>query len=188
MLWGKSDYERMTKLVHDIYFDYGLRSFPVDEREVCRKLGVKLIPYSEFDGEYSTLLKQKSADAFYIPATTLNPPMILYNDDILSKGRVRFSIFHEIKHYVNHDVEETPYNEDMADFFARYFMCPIPYLVRKNYADVFAIMSDFSVSMEVASNVASNIKNRVRCYGGRIFENEKPFLKYLMEDDYYDDS
>lgn len=34
-----SDYDRTAQLVIDIYIDYNITSFPVDEKELCRKLG-----------------------------------------------------------------------------------------------------------------------------------------------------
>ena len=54
MYWSGTDYDRMAQLVIDIYVDYNIRSFPVDEKEICRKLGLKLIPYSEYpeDGRF----------------------------------------------------------------------------------------------------------------------------------------
>jgi len=39
-------YDEIAKNVIQIYLDYGLKTFPVDEKEVCRKMGVALIGYS----------------------------------------------------------------------------------------------------------------------------------------------
>lgn len=36
MYWDSSDYEAMSKMVIDIYLDYEIRTFPVDEKDVCR--------------------------------------------------------------------------------------------------------------------------------------------------------
>ena len=168
----------------DIYLDYNIQGFPIDEHQIFKKLGIPLIPYSKYPEENLALLKKKSRDAFYIPATEFNPFMILYNDnlnDVQSKGRQRFSIFHDLKHFVNNDTKETPYNEDMADFFSRFFMCPIPYLVAKNYPpDILIIANDFKLSIDAASNVVSNLKNRISIYGHKIFDNEKEFVKHLL--------
>lgn len=76
MYWDSSDYEAMSKKVIDIYLDYEIRTFPVDEIEICKKLGVKLLPYSEFPD----FVKAVSEDAFYVSPTTKNPPIIFYND------------------------------------------------------------------------------------------------------------
>ena len=46
------------------------------------------------------------------------------------------------------------------------------------------IISYCGVSMTVAGNVESTIRNRKQRYGYRIFEHEIPFLKHLDEDAY----
>ena len=38
MYWSGTDYDRMAQLVIDIYVDYNIRSLPVDEKEILRKL------------------------------------------------------------------------------------------------------------------------------------------------------
>lgn len=47
-------------------------------------------------------------------------PTIYYNDSFESEGSQRFTIFHELKHYVFEDKDDE--DDDLADFFARYFM------------------------------------------------------------------
>ena len=51
---GKT-YDEIAEVVIDIYIDYGIKSFPVDPKEVCRKLGVALLAYSEYDDEQRIL-------------------------------------------------------------------------------------------------------------------------------------
>ncbi|MCD7884549.1 MAG: ImmA/IrrE family metallo-endopeptidase [Lachnospiraceae bacterium] len=175
MYWNSSDYERMSKIVIDVYLDYGITSFPVDEKEICRKLGVKLLPYSDFP----EIVKKVSDDAFYVPPTTDNPPIIFNNDLEKNEGRRRYSVFHELKHFVCGDTEETLYDENMADFFARYFMCPIPVLICRNVRDIATIMSDYNVGLDAAGNVLSNLKNRRMRYGNKIFEHEQPIVDLI---------
>ena len=106
MYWKSDDYEAITQTVIDIYRDYGINTFPIDEKEICRRLGIKLIPYSDVP-DY---VKENYEDAFYIPTTSENPPTIFFNDLVVNKGRRRYSIFHELKHYVCGDTDETEYN------------------------------------------------------------------------------
>jgi hypothetical protein len=77
MYWGSNDYDEIAKLVIDIYLDYGINKFPIDEKLICEKLGVKLIPYSAYNEEEMLLLMEKSEDGFYTPATAKTPPTIL---------------------------------------------------------------------------------------------------------------
>lgn len=77
---------------------------------------------------------KKSKLGFFVKATKSTPPTIYYNDTIESEGAIRFTIFHELKHYVfedDDDEDDDDEDDDLADFFARYFMCPIPYLLLK---------------------------------------------------------
>lgn len=181
---GFSDYKKIMALVSDLYMDYGFKSFPINEKHVCKKLGIKLIPYSEFDLEAQQLFKKASQDAFFIPASINNPNLILYEDRIASEGRKRFSIFHEIKHFVNGDAENNQYNEDLANYFAKYFMCPTPYLIAKNITDRYTICSEFNVSMEVAGYIEDNINKRISRYGNTIFDSEKALIRHLLGDEY----
>ena len=76
---GKT-YDEIAEVVIDIYIDYGIKSFPVDPKEVCRKLGVALVAYSEYDDEQRMLLEKKSKDGFFVRGACNLPPTIFYND------------------------------------------------------------------------------------------------------------
>lgn len=171
------EYENISKIIIDIYLDYDIKSFPIDEKEVCGKLGIVLVPYSETDDEMKKLLLKKSKLGSFWKRTKEYKSTIYYNDKINSKGSMRFTIFHEIKHYVFED--ESDENDDLADFFARYFMCPIPYLMLKGIHSPNEIVSHCGVSLEAAKYVAENIVNRRKIYGNKIFDYEIKFIEHL---------
>ena len=180
MYWHSSDYDRMAQLVIDVYIDYNLTTFPIGVMELCPKLGVLLIPYSAYDDTEDCIsFSNLTNDAFYIPASKQNGPIIVYNDRIVSKGRIRFSVSHELKHYVNDDKEDNPYDENMADYFARYLLCPIPVLIYRGVNDVATIISDYNVSADVANHVLRNLQNRRRVHGNKIFDFEKPLIELI---------
>lgn len=174
------DYERIVEVITDIYDDYGICSFPIDARTICLKLGVLLIPYSSLEGEMLELSKKKSHDGYYLVNT------IFYNDtaDISSPYRVDFTLLHELKHYIFGDIVDNDYNDDMADYFAKYFKCPIPYLIKTGISSVFEIISGFGVSQMVADNVWRNICNRRAKYNDGIFPNEVRILKCILGNDF----
>ena len=182
MYWRGNDYDAMAKLAIDIYIDYRITRFPVNEKDICDRLGIKLVPYSAFTEECQFLFRKRSNDAFYVPATQRTPPTILYNDSIKSYERQRYSIFHEVKHYANNDQDDSDYNDDMADYFARYFMCPIPYLIRRSIYDLLTVVSDHRMSEEAARHTLSNVRNRIARYGNKIFEYELPLISLLCPD------
>lgn len=183
-----SSYDEMAKLVIDVYLDYGFNTFPLDVNEVCRKLGISLVPYSAFNTSEQELLKKRSNYGFFNPMTASTPPMIFFNDnplEICSKGCMRQTIFHEIKHYVNEDSDEIPDDDDLAEYFGKYFAAPIPYLVIHKITNPGEIVSHFGTSYEMAGYISSNVKNRMRRYGTKLFDYEKPLIKQL-EPVYYD--
>ena len=45
------DYDKMAQLAIQLYLDYDLRGFPLDEKDLCKKLSISLVPYSEFPTE-----------------------------------------------------------------------------------------------------------------------------------------
>lgn len=180
MYWDGSDYDDMLRLVVDIYVDYGIKEFPIDEKELCRKMGILLIPYSEYPDK--ELLKKRSREGFFIPISKNHPPMILYNDDISevkSYGRMRTTIFHEIKHIANGDVTENEKDEDLAEYFAKNMMCPIPLAVIRNITQPSVIISEFETSYDMACNIVRNVISRRRAMGTKILEFEKPLLEQL---------
>lgn len=173
---GKT-YDEIAEVVMDIYIDYNIRLFPVDPKEICRKLGVALVAYSEFDEEQRKLLEKKSEDGFFIRGCESVSPTIFYNDLLRSEGRIRFTIFHELKHYVFED--ENDEEDDLADYFARYFMCPIPYLLLKKIDTPHEIMAFCGTSPTVANFVYSNIFNRRKKYDYRLFDYEVRLMEHL---------
>lgn len=170
-------YDEIAKNVIQIYLDYGLKTFPVDEKEVCRKMGVALIGYSSMPKESHDLLKKRSEFGFFVPETKDNPPSIYYNDMLGSEGAQRFTVFHELKHYVYEDEDEE--EDDFADYFAKYFMCPIPYLLLKNIDSTNAVISEFGTSFEAAGYICSNLINRRNKYGYQVFDYEVRLIEHL---------
>lgn len=176
------EYDRLDKLVTQIYLDYGFDSFPLDEKEVCKKMGVSLVAYSEFDNSDRMLLKKKSKYAFFSPLSKISPPIIFYNDDLnelQSYGCIRLGIFHEIKHYADEDTDEDPADDDLADHFGRYFLAPIPHLIVNDITNPNEIVSRFGTSYTAALNIVSNIVNRRKHYGDTIFDYELPLIRQL---------
>ena len=103
-------------------------------------------------------------------------PTVFYDDKVESYGRLRYNIFHEVKHFVNGDKDDGEYNDNMADYFARYFMCPIPYLIEYGINDELTLISDHLVSQQAAHNTMNNVRNRRAVYGDKIFDYEKPLV------------
>ena len=173
-------YQELDALAIDIYVDYGINSFPLDKKELCRKMGILLIPYSSYEGKDLQLFKKKSKYGFCTFGSNGCTPTIFYNDsvaDLGSPATIKQTIRHEIKHFACGDTDDDDEFDDLAEHFGRYLACPTAYLVAKRITDVNAIISTFDVSATMARNIISGLTNRINQYGYRIFDYEKPLLE-----------
>ena len=59
------EYDRIDKLVIDILMDYGINEFPLDMNELCRKMGINIVPYSAYDPNVELLLKKSKFSYYY---------------------------------------------------------------------------------------------------------------------------
>ena len=184
MYRSSEEYEEIVKTITDIYINYNIKNFPVDPNEICKKMGVELVPYSKYSLLELFLLKKKGKSGFYVKGCEKKAPTIYYNDYMLPDGAKRFTIFHELKHFVYNEDSDDDDIDDLADFFSRFFMCPIPYLIMKGIETEEEIVSLFGVSREAADNVISNLYNRKQKYGKKIFEHEEPLLTHLDKKGY----
>lgn len=174
------EYDEIVKEIISIYIDYNIKSLPLDLEMICRLLGVSLVPYSACGHEAKDLLLKKTKKGFFVRGTHESTPTIYYNDYEVTVGEMRYTISHEIKHYVYDECDADTENDDLADYFARFFLCPIPYLIVKGILSPNDVVSHCKVTLTAACNAASNISERMRWHGYKIFEYEVPLLKHLI--------
>lgn len=184
MYRDKQEYERIIRLVIQVYLDYEISSFPIEEKKLCQKLNITLAPYSAYSTEEQNLLMKRSEYGFIVQAANLSAPIIFYNDMLRSHGAVRQTIFHEIKHFIDEDTEENPEDDDLAEFFGKNLACPIASLIWENIENPNEIVAKYGVSYQMAKYLSKNVKNRKRRYGNTIFDYEKPLIKQLYPTSY----
>lgn len=170
-------YDEIDKVIFDIYQDYDIKTFPIDEADVCNKLGVARVPYSAYSREGIELLKKKSETGFFVKESKEQPPTIYFNDLYGSKGAIRLTIFHELKHYIYND--ENDDDDDLADYFARHFLGPTAYLMQKGFDSPNEIVSFCGMSMEAAINAYSNIVSRRNKHGMNLFDYEVSLIRHI---------
>lgn len=184
MLRNSIEYDLMAKEAIRILIDYDIKTFPLDEKMLCQKMGISLIEYSSF-GDKAELFKKRSLYGFFNGLST--KPAIYYNNDpkdISSEACRRQTIRHEIKHFVFEDTEDDE-KDDLAEYFGKYLGCPIPVLIMYDITDINQIMSQFGISYEMAKNIQSGLINRMRWHGNNLFDYEIPLAKHI-DSDYYD--
>lgn len=178
------EYDEVVKEISQIFIDYGIKSFPLDLNSICRRLGVSLKSYSECGPEAKDLLLKKSEKGFFVRGTHESPPTIYYNDYDISEKEIRYTIAHEIKHFVYDECEEDNNDDDLADYFARFFLCPLPYLIILGCISKNDIALHCNVSYTAAGNAASAIRNRMIKYYYRIFDYEFPLMEHLVPEEF----
>ena len=179
------EYEAIVKEIIQIYLDYEIKILPIDLEDICRKMGFALVPYSECEREAIPLLLKRSSKGFFVRRSHETPATIYYNDFAVSNGEKRFTIAHEIKHYVYNENVDDENNDDLADFFARFFLCPIPFLIVMELIDPNDIVSHCNVSLTAATYANSNIRERMKAYGHKVFDYEEPLLELLASLEYF---
>lgn len=179
------DYDRMCLLAIDIYEDYGIdkNCYPLDMIYWATKIGIDVVPYSAYPNKID-LLSKKSKDAFCIPSDGITKPIIAYNDMYmcLSPFKVSSSLGHEFKHIFEGDEDDS--EDDLAEYFSKYFRCPLPYVLYLNIKTKAELISKFGVSGEQAEYVLNNVRNRLNKYGSKYFDYELRMLKQILNESY----
>ena len=178
-------YEDIKEIVCKIIEKNNIKRIPIDVFELARKLGMRVVKYSLLTEKEMSLLEEygisRDSDGFYALAKKhgKNIPYIYYNDK-KDAGRIRFTILHEIGHFVLDHLQQSDLAEAEANFFAKYLIAP-PVLVDKikpcDYMDIACV---FKVSISCAWNAFDYYekwkKHYISC-GGRYTEYEKKILR-----------
>lgn len=175
------EYNKMCNLAMDIYEDYGITkySFPLDMKLLLKRMGISLVPYSLYPKHIKLLLKT-SIDAFCVPSDGIFQPVAAFNDidSDYPQSKINSNIGHEIKHIANGDINDD--KDDLADYFSKYFRCPVPYVIYLEIDTEEELMEKFGISYEQATYVMNNVKNRINKYGRRYFVYELRLFKQLL--------
>lgn len=160
-------YEEIKSIVVATFEKYGINKIPIDCFELAHRIGIKTIPFSKLSQDQleKVGLCEGEAIMFCINQQTY----IFYNDIDNSFARQRFSIFHEIGHYVLGHKCESELAKSEADFFARYAIAPIPLVWKIGCSGIVDIKDSFDTSFECATNIKNNYDNWIN-YGEKILK------------------
>lgn len=138
------DYKNARNAVWDILIQYKIDSLPISLTQLCAQMGIELVSFKTA----KSFLKAKGLwkhtylnDGF--TCVINQKTFTFYNDSVISKGRVRFTIAHELGHIVlghldsnsaacrssislwnrGEKKEPNPY-ESMANIFASRLLAP----------------------------------------------------------------
>lgn len=158
-----------------VYQECNIRKFPIDCNAIVRRLGFTLVSYKELaenNEEYRRLCLY-SSDAFTWYGDQL---MICYNHRI-NRRRIRFSIMHEVGHYILQTN-----NEDEADNFAAGILAPPAIILDRKICDAEKVSRYFDISITAANHAVMESHTYNQSDGGRIAGY---FRSFMLDNDIF---
>lgn len=199
------NYKKLKNIAYSFLNQYTNGKLPIDLLHIISQLdNLYLMKYSTFAKENDMDINEvyqflNSEDGALWYKTNTQTYILLYNDTIDNKERIRFTIAHELGHYVlkhnevtdkttlsRYTLTEDEYNvfEKEANFFAKHLLVPFPVL--GNYKNFFHSMDHhfvqtvFQVSYSTAKYVIGNLDSMQSAGLGKdAHEVEKKFAKYI---------
>lgn len=174
-------YEEIKQLILEMYEDSGVDAFPMDPFIIARRLKYVIRAYSTLAFDEYLWATSISENGFSRPEynqdTGMYEYVIYYNDQDHTGGNIRWTIFHEIGHiYLGHHDNPDGYEdieEDEANFFAKYAMCPPPLLYAAKCESAADVCSKFNTSDEFAGYAFIY-------YQRWLFRGPKKFMPYEL--------
>ncbi len=167
----------ILEIICDIYEQAGIYMLGFPVADVIYKLGIVLITYSSFKNTpgYDKLIK-KHPDG--VSTIYHNRPVIIYNDEIESEGRITQTLCHELGHIVLGHYQlrkglSRAQKEREANLFASMFYVPFVLLWYFNIYDTIDIYHYFGVSY---ANAEIQSKRFDRCAQGFIPSEQEQHL------------
>ena len=144
--------EHIHQKIFDVYKDCDIHSFPIDCFSILAHYGFRIVTYQEIQKQKPdlyTAVSNYSEDAFRFRMT-------IYYNSIKNTGRSRFSLMHELGHYILGHTEETDQNEDEADYFASCMLAPRVAIKKMNCSTAEDLHTTFGLSYAAANRTIVN--------------------------------
>ena len=163
-----------------VFKECHVKSFPIDCMDLLEHYGYRLFTYDNLflkNKELYDLCTACSEDAFRDGTNMI----VAYNSHN-SKGRIRFSLMHELGHHVLGHTGNSDQNEQEANAFASHILAPrmaIHYSKCKNAEDVSQIF-------DVSHNAAAIAFDSYRRWHRRIVTYKMSYIDKLLSGHFYD--
>lgn len=176
------EYNHLDQAALQLRLDYNLLEDKLDIDKLAILMNISLIPYSSLKKEIQDFIhskQEKIKDGFTITAKDINCSTKIFYNDKMSDGRIRFTICHELDHFIFEDKNDGEYEELRANHFARQLLIPtcLVMICLSENMDVYDIQSKFNVSFEVAVIAYNHATNRINRYSFALTDYEKDFLQ-----------
>lgn len=148
-------YEEIKEIVADMYEDLGYKKLPIDVFELCNRLRIKVIKYSELSTPNVMNSRRLSDDGYNLFNVNTNQYEIYYNDIVLCE-RTSFTIMHEIGHIMLEHTSHAEINEQEANFFAKTALAPLGVIYKLKLRNALEVAKTFGLSMEFSENIVKH--------------------------------
>lgn len=148
------DILHIKEKVIEVYKECDIHSFPINCFSILEHYGIRTITYNETKTQKPELYKaisHYSNDAFRFR-------MSVYYNSTNSNGRIRFSLMHELGHYILEHTADCPDTEDEADCFASYMLAPRVAIDNNNCCTSDDIHDKFGMSYAAANRTLWDYK------------------------------
>lgn len=139
-----------------IYKECKIQTFPIDCELILQHYGFVLYTYKELQNANKTLYnaaKSYSNDAFRFR-------MSIYYNSCMPKNRIRFTLMHELGHFILGHRSQEIESEQEADYFASCMLVPRIAILRTGCTTADDIHDQFEVSYTAANRILSDFRHK----------------------------
>lgn len=173
------NYTAISQKVAEVLTECHVTSFPVDCFALLESYGYRVFTYQELEDkshEVYEMCISYSEDAFQ----NGSQKVIAYNEQ-MPPGRVRFSLMHELGHFLLNHRSSQPWVEKEANYFASHLLAPriaIHYAGCKNCRDV---ADRFDMTMEAADYAFQDYRRWRRMATYRMNSTDKSLYSHFYD-------
>lgn len=155
------DYHKATNKAYAVLVSLRISSLPISTLDIIRRCPrLRVISYTEvcarFGISWDEYMAQNVSERGYICRQGKNA--IIYYNDTIDPEIIRFTLAHELGHYLLGHREETSANDKEANCFARNLLCPVPITDYFDLDDVDDCCNIYAVSPPAAEVVLDKRK------------------------------
>ncbi|WP_191018044.1 ImmA/IrrE family metallo-endopeptidase [Treponema zioleckii] len=172
-------YEEIKEEVVELYKELHITKFPVNAMDVCKQLGIAYKSYNQFTSRTFAAIIRASEDGM---VAKIDKKFVIFYNPSKSAERIRSTFFHEIGHIrLGHKIHDEE-NEAEANFFASYFLVPVPLIHYFGLRFAQEIMDKFWVTFTLANYSLDRYQKRIR-YSGTVFTQYENDLISLAKEE-----
>lgn len=155
--------DEIIDIICDLYEEFSIHEFNFDVIKIIKKMGINLIPYSSYPNK--NILKKFEQDGFTVFDEKNNKIKIFYNDDIIPKQRINFTLPHELGHIclghiISNNCSNSKQFENEANIFANEFYCPQCFMIYFNLLTPSDLVSSFDITYSYANVLLEKLSKR----------------------------